>query len=45
MPVDERLVENPAAKKKSSEKALIPLPPTGFVSLFFAKVVALQIMD
>jgi len=33
----DRLSENPAAKKKFDEKALIPLPPTGFVSLFFAK--------
>ena len=28
--------ENPRQKKKTSEKALIPLPPTGFVSLFCA---------
>jgi hypothetical protein len=33
----DRLSENPAAKKKFDEKALIPLPPAGFVSLFFAK--------
>ncbi|MGY1890150.1 hypothetical protein [Pseudomonas sp. SDT291_1_S447] len=33
----DRLSENPAAKKKFDEKALIPLPPAGFASLFFAK--------
>jgi len=27
MPADDRPMENPAAKKKSAEKALIPLPP------------------
>ncbi|MGP5238954.1 hypothetical protein [Pseudomonas helleri] len=30
--------ENIRQNKKTSEKALIPLPPTGFVSLFSAKV-------
>jgi len=28
--------ENCQAKKKKSEKALIPLPPTGFASVFCA---------
>jgi hypothetical protein len=36
MPADDPFAKNPAAKKKSVEKALIPLPPTGFVSFFFA---------
>jgi hypothetical protein len=36
MPVDDRPLKNPAAKKKSPEKALIPLPPTGFASVFCA---------
>lgn len=29
--------ENPATMKKTAEKALIPLPPTGLVSVTFAK--------
>lgn len=29
-------VHNVPGKKKSAEKALIPLPPTGFASVFFA---------
>jgi len=36
-------MENPAAKKKSAEKALIPLPPAGSVSFLFAKGAAVQI--
>jgi hypothetical protein len=28
--------ENPAATKKTPEKALIPLPPTSFASVVFA---------
>ena len=30
------MVEKLGRKKKTSEKALIPLPPTGFVSFFCA---------
>jgi hypothetical protein len=30
-------MKNPVYSKKYSEKALIPLPPTGFASLFYAK--------
>lgn len=30
------LRENPAGKKKTDEKALIPLPPTGLASFFCA---------
>jgi hypothetical protein len=35
-------LENPTTHKKAREKALIPLPPTGFVSFFFAKSVEIQ---
>jgi len=35
-PVDRLTLENPAAHKKAAEKALIPLPPTGFASVFCA---------
>jgi len=31
-----------AVKKKTEEKALIPLPPTGFVSFFCAKSEVVQ---
>jgi hypothetical protein len=31
-------LENPAAKKKSAEKALIPLPPAGFGMRFCENV-------
>jgi hypothetical protein len=36
MPQRIEQVENPATKKKTLEKALIPLPPTGFASVFCA---------
>lgn len=35
-------VHNVPGKKKSAEKALIPLPPTGFASLFCAKARAMK---
>jgi hypothetical protein len=35
-PVGRLTWENPAAHKKTAEKALIPLPPTGFASFFCA---------
>lgn len=38
MPADDHLAENPAAKKKSAEKVLIPLPPTGSTSTFLQKL-------
>ena len=34
--------ENPSKEKKSKRKALIPLPPTGFVSLSCAKSEVVQ---
>ncbi|WP_139831579.1 MULTISPECIES: hypothetical protein [unclassified Pseudomonas] len=37
-PIAGPLTENSAATKKTAEKALIPLPPTGFALFFFAKV-------
>jgi hypothetical protein len=33
---------NSVTTKKLAEKALIPLPPTGFASLFYAKARAVQ---
>jgi hypothetical protein len=35
-------LENPTAHKKAGEKALIPLPPTGFASLFYANARVVQ---
>jgi hypothetical protein len=37
------IVEKHLAKKKTSEKALIPLPPTGFVSLFYESAAVMQV--
>lgn len=36
--------KNPTAKKNSAEKALIFLPPAGFVSLFLQSGAAVQIL-
>jgi hypothetical protein len=34
-------IENPTAHKKAVEKALIPLPPTGYTWFFYAKAIGL----
>jgi hypothetical protein len=45
MPAADRPVENPTAKKKSAEKALIPLPPTGSTSKFNEKFGVMKTID